>query len=112
MSTCRQRDLTDCGAACLRFIGAHYRRDVPVAVVATGGHESARLDGARARRGGEAGRVATIPLPAIAHCLIDQKLLHYVVLVEWAAPPPYTPPAFNVCAARGIDPAYGIELAR
>ena len=27
----RQRDVADCGAACLRFIGAHYRREVPVA---------------------------------------------------------------------------------
>ncbi|MBI2518390.1 MAG: hypothetical protein HYV95_16030 [Opitutae bacterium] len=27
----RQRDRTDCGAACLRFIDAHYRRDVTVA---------------------------------------------------------------------------------
>ncbi len=38
----------------------------------------------------------TVPLPAIAHCLIDQKLLHYVVLVEW------TPKH-----ARVMDPAIG-----
>ncbi len=38
----------------------------------------------------------TVPLPAIAHCLIDRKLLHYVVLVEWT-------PKF----ARVMDPAVG-----
>ncbi len=38
----------------------------------------------------------SVPLPAIVHCLIDQKLLHYVVLVEWT-------PKF----ARVMDPAVG-----
>lgn len=42
-------------------------------------------------------------------------------IIPPAPPPPYTPPpltppapppAFNVYAAPGIDPAYGIELAR
>lgn len=32
--------------------------------------------------------------------------------IDPVPPPPYTPPAFNVYAAPGIDPAYGIELAR
>ena len=38
----------------------------------------------------------TLPLPAIAHCLIEKKLLHYVVLVRW------TPRS-----ARVMDPAVG-----
>jgi ATP-binding cassette subfamily B protein len=38
----------------------------------------------------------TVPLPAIAHCLIDQRRLHYVVLVRWT--PKY---------ARVMDPAVG-----
>ncbi len=40
--------------------------------------------------------LTTVPLPAIAHCLIDQKLLHYVVLVEW-----------NSKHAKVMDPAVG-----
>lgn len=27
--------------------------------------------------------LSTVPLPAIAHCLLDKQLLHYVVLVAW-----------------------------
>ncbi len=37
-----------------------------------------------------------VPLPAIAHCLIDQRLMHYVVLVEWTSK-----------YARVMDPAVG-----
>ncbi len=105
----RQRDVTDCGAACLRFIGAYYRRDVPVARLrqlagtnqrgstALGLVEAARQLGFTAKGvKGPADALPTVPLPAIAHCLIDQKLLHYVVLVEWS--PKY---------ARVMDPAVG-----
>ncbi len=45
---------------------------------------------------GPADALPTVPVPAIAHCLIDQKLLHYVVLVRW------TPKH-----ARVMDPAVG-----
>lgn len=105
----RQRDITDCGAACLRFIGAHYGRDVSVArwrqlagtnqrgSTALGLVEAARQLGFTAKGvKGPADALLTVPLPAIAHCLIDQKLLHYVVLVEW------TPKH-----ARVMDPALG-----
>jgi len=34
---------------------------------------------------GAAEALPTVPLPAIAHCLIDQRLLHYVVLVAWTS---------------------------
>lgn len=96
LSRFKQRDITDCGAACLRFIGAHYRREVPVARLrqlagtnqrgstALGLVEAARQLGFTAKGvKGPAEALPTVPLPAIAHCLIDQKLLHYVVLVEW-----------------------------
>ncbi len=109
MGRFRQRDITDCGAACLRYIGAHYRRDVPVARLrqlagtnqrgstALGLVEAARQLGFTAKGvKGPADALPTVPLPAIAHCLIDQKLLHYVVLVEWS--PKY---------ARVMDPAVG-----
>lgn len=109
MQSFRQRDITDCGAACLRFIGAHYGSDVSVAQwrqlagtnqrgsTALGLIEAARQLGFTAKGvKGPADALPTVPLPAIAHCLIDQKLLHYVVLVEW------TPKH-----ARVMDPAIG-----
>ena len=93
----KQRDITDCGAACLGCVAAHYRKKFPVARLrqlagtnqkgstALGMVEAARRLGFTAKgvRGGVEA-LPTVPLPAIAHCLIDQRLLHYVVLVEWA----------------------------
>ncbi len=109
MIGCRQRDITDCGAACLRFVAANYRREVPLARLrqlagtnqrgstALGLVEAARQLGFTAKGvKGLADALPTVPLPAIAHCLIDQKLLHYIVLVEWA--PKH---------ARVMDPAVG-----
>lgn len=109
MKPYRQQDQTDCGAACLRYIAAHYRCDVPVARLrqlagtnqrgstALGLVEAARHLGFSARGvKGPVEALPTVPLPAIAHCLIDQKLLHYVVLVAW------TPRH-----ARVMDPATG-----
>ena len=104
-----QRDITDCGAACLGYVAAHYRKTFPVAWLrqlagtdqkgstALGLAEAARQLGFTAKgvKGG-AEALPTVPLPAIAHCLIDKRLLHYVVLVEW------TPKH-----ARVMDPAVG-----
>lgn len=59
----RQRDITDCGAACLRFVGAHYRCDVPVerwrqlAGTNQRGSTALGLVEAAKRRSGEAARV-------------------------------------------------------
>lgn len=105
----RQRDCTDCGAACLGFVAAHYRKTLPVARLrqlagtnqkgstALGLVEAARQLGFTAKGvKGAADALPTVPLPAIAHCLIDQRLLHYVVLVAWT--PKY---------ARVMDPAVG-----
>jgi ATP-binding cassette subfamily B protein len=96
MSTFKQRDITDCGAACLGFVAAHYRKVFPIARMrqlagtdqkgstALGLVEAARQLGFTAKGvKGPADALPTVPLPAIAHCLIDQRLLHYVVLVEW-----------------------------
>lgn len=101
--------MTDCGAACLRFVGAHYRRDVPVArlrqLAGTGQRGSTALGIVEAAKQlgftakgvkGPPEALPSVPLPAIAHCLIDQKLLHYVVLVEWTTK-----------HARVMDPAVG-----
>jgi len=96
MTKFRQLDVTDCGAACLGFIAAHFKKILPVAQLrrltgtnqqgstALGLVEAARALGFSAKGvKGPADALPTVPLPAIAHCLIDKKLLHYVFLVRW-----------------------------
>lgn len=105
----RQRDATDCGATCLAFVAAHYRKILPVARLrqlagtnqkgstALGLIEAARELGFTAKgvKGGS-NSLPHVPLPAIAHCLIGQRQLHYVVLVRWTSK-----------EARVMDPAVG-----
>jgi len=89
----RQRDITDCGAACLASIAAHYQLGIPVSKIrqlagtdqkgtnAWGMIKAAERLGFSAKgvRGGiEA--LPEVPCPAIAHVLINKTLLHYVVL--------------------------------
>jgi ABC-type bacteriocin/lantibiotic exporter with double-glycine peptidase domain len=109
MSRFRQRDMTDCGAACLCFVADHYRKKLSVARLrqlagtnqkgstALGLVEAARQLGFTAKgvKGGT-DALPSVPLPAIAHCLIDGRLLHYVVLMAWT--PKY---------ARVMDPGTG-----
>ena len=92
----RQRDFTECGAVCLAFVAAHFGKVVAIAQFRRLAGTDQRgttvlglLDAAKhlgfSAKGvrGPAEALPTVPLPAIAHCLIDQRLLHYVVLVEW-----------------------------
>ena len=96
MKLFKQRDVTDCGAACLGFLAWHYGKTVSVAVLrqftgtsqrgstALGLVDAANHFGFTAKGvKGAADALPSVPLPAIAHCLIDQKRLHYVVLVKW-----------------------------
>ncbi len=105
----RQRDLTDCGAACFAFLCDHHGLRLPLARVrrelgtnAAGTSAASLMQVARqlgfTAKGvkGPAEALPTVPLPAIAHCLIDGKRLHYVVLVAWT-------PKFT----RVMDPAVG-----
>ena len=105
----RQRDATDCGPACLGYVGAAYRLHFPIThlrrLCGTGPAGTTALELIKAARQigfsargvkGSADALPTVPVPAIAHCLIDKKLLHYVVLVRW------TPQH-----ARVMDPAMG-----
>lgn len=109
MSRYLQRDVTDCGAACFVYICDHYRLRLPLARVRRElgtnqtGTTAAGLVAAAQRLGfsakgvkGSPEALASVPLPAIAHCLTERKLLHYVVLVDW------TPKR-----ARIMDPALG-----
>lgn len=105
----KQNDITDCGAACLRFVAAHHGCQLAGARLrqlagtnqrgstALGLVEAAQQLGFTAKGvKGPPEALPTVPLPAIAHCLINGRLLHYVVLVQWA-------PKF----ARVMDPSLG-----
>lgn len=91
----KQRDITDCGAACLASIAAHYKLKLPVARIrqfagtdkkgtnVLGLVEASKKIGFMAKGvKGEWDSLFKIPKPSIAHVVIDGKLNHYVVLVE------------------------------
>ena len=91
----KQRDITDCGAACLASIAAHYNLSMPVArirqlagtdkkgtnvlgLVEAAGKMGFLAKGVR----GEWDSLFKIPKPAIAHVIVKEVLHHYVVLVK------------------------------
>ena len=91
----KQRDITDCGAACLASVAAHYNLGLPVSRIrqiagtdqkgtnAWGLVKAAQEMGFTAKgvKGGiEA--LPTVPVPAIAHVIINKILHHYVVLYQ------------------------------
>lgn len=91
----KQRDITDCGAACLVSVSRHYRLNVPVARVRQyagtdkKGTNVAGMIGAAEKLGFEARGVKgpfeslyKIPLPAIAHVVIKKTFHHYVVIYK------------------------------
>ena len=89
----KQRDITDCGAACLCSVAAHYRLMLPVSSLrqiagtdqkgtnVMGLIQAAEKIGMEAKgvRGTRDG-LNKVPLPAIAHLVIDSKLHHFVVI--------------------------------
>jgi ATP-binding cassette, subfamily C, bacteriocin exporter len=91
----KQRDITDCGAACLTSIAAWYKLSLPVArirqlagtdkkgtnvlgLVEAAGKIGFLAKGVR----GEWDSLFKIPKPAIAHVIVKEVLHHYVVLVR------------------------------
>jgi ATP-binding cassette, subfamily C, bacteriocin exporter len=89
----KQRDITDCGAACLASVAAHYNLSIPVArirqfagtdkkgtnvlgLVEAAGKMGFLAKGVR----GDWESLFKIPKPAIAHIIIKEVLHHYVVL--------------------------------
>lgn len=91
----KQRDITDCGAACLASVMAFYHLQIPVSRIrqyagtdkkgtnVLGMIEAAELSGFQAKgvKGGFES-LFKIPLPTIAHVIIDEKLAHYVVIYK------------------------------
>lgn len=89
----KQRDITDCGAACLASVANHYNLKIPVARIrqyagtdqkgtnVLGLIQAAEKLGFSAKGvKGNVEALSKIPLPAIVHVVIDEKLAHYLVL--------------------------------
>lgn len=91
----KQRDITDCGAACLASVASHYKLQLPVARIRQmagtdkkgtnllGMIKAAEKIGFSAKgvKGGS-DALPKIPLPAIAHVIVNKVLHHYVVLYK------------------------------
>ncbi|MBN2806810.1 MAG: peptidase domain-containing ABC transporter [Prolixibacteraceae bacterium] len=89
----KQRDITDCGAACLASISAYYQLRLPVARIrqmAGTDKKGTNVFGlimaaeklgfsAKGVKGGT-DALPKIPLPAIAHVVVKEVLHHYVVV--------------------------------
>lgn len=91
----KQRDITDCGAACLASVAAHYNLSMPVARIRQlagtdkKGTNVLGLIEASAKMGflargvrGEWDSLFKIPKPSIAHVIVKEVLQHYVVLIK------------------------------
>jgi len=89
----KQRDITDCGAACLASVAEHYKLKLPVSKIrqiagtdqkgtnALGMIKAAEQLGFTAKGvKGNIDALPKIPLPAIAHVVVKEVLQHYVVI--------------------------------
>lgn len=90
----KQHDITDCGAACLATISKQYGLNISISKI----RETAGTDKygtnvygmvkaaeklgftAKGVKGTKEAFFSGFPLPAIAHVIVDKKLLHYVVI--------------------------------
>ena len=93
--TIKQHDITDCGAACLASIAAHYKLQIPIARIrqyagtdkkgtnVLGLLEAAQKLGFEAKGvRGDFNSLFKIPKPTIAHIVVKEQLHHYVVIYE------------------------------
>ncbi|MFH5882942.1 peptidase domain-containing ABC transporter [Halalkalibaculum sp. DA3122] len=89
----KQHDITDCGAACLASVAAHYNLELPIARIrqyastdkkgtnVLGMVEAAEELGFEAKGvRGNFESLFNIPVPAIAHVVVKDVLHHYVVI--------------------------------
>ncbi len=94
-TTIKQHDITDCGAACLASIAAHYNLQLPISKIrqyastdkkgtnVLGLLEAAEKLGFEAKGvRGELDSLFKIPKPTIAHIIVKDVLQHYVVIYE------------------------------
>jgi len=91
----KQRDITDCGAACLASVASHYKLQIPVSKIrqiagtdkkgtnAFGMVKAAEKLGFEAKGvKGDKSALPKIPCPAIAHVIVNKVLHHYVVIYK------------------------------
>ena len=91
----KQRDITDCGAACLASVAAYYNLGLPVSRIrqiagtdqkgtnAWGLVKAAEQMGFSAKGvKGDAEALPGAPFPAIAHVIVNKILHHYVVVYQ------------------------------
>ena len=91
----KQHDITDCGAACLASVSAYYKLEIPLARIrqyagtdkkgtnVLGLIEAAQKIGFEAKGvRGDFESLFKIPIPTIAHVIINEKLQHFVVLYK------------------------------
>lgn len=94
----KQRDITDCGAACLASVASHYKLQMPVARIRqiagtdTKGTNVLGMIKAAGKLGftakgvkGNQDSLGKIPMPTIAHIIVERdklQLYHYVVLYK------------------------------
>ncbi|MBS9773577.1 MAG: peptidase domain-containing ABC transporter [Tenacibaculum sp.] len=93
----KQHDIKDCGAACLASVSAHYGVKMPIAKIRQLCHTDTRgtnvlglVQGleklgfnAKGVKGG-VDALPNIPLPAIAHTVVNQQYHHFVVIYKVA----------------------------
>lgn len=91
----KQRDLKDCGAACIASVSAHFGAKLSIAKIRQVAHTDTRgtnvlgmIQGlenigfnAKGVKGG-VDALPDIPLPAIAHIIVNQQYHHYVVIYK------------------------------
>ena len=105
----KQHDIKDCGAACLASVGAHYGNKMPIAKIRQICHTDTRgtnilgmIQGLEAMgfnaKGvkGDIEALSDIPLPAIAHIIVNGQLHHFVVIYK-----------LSKGKVTVMDPAYG-----
>ena len=91
----KQHDVTDCGAACLQSVAAYYNFQLPIATIRqyagtdTRGTNVLGLIEAAQKIGFEAKGVKgafeallNMPVPAIAHVVVNQRMSHYTVIYK------------------------------
>ena len=105
----KQHDIKDCGAACLASVGAYYGNKMPIAKIRQICHTDTRgtnvlgmIQGLEAMgfnaKGvkGDIEALSNIPLPAIAHIIVNGQLHHFVVIYK-----------LSKGKVTVMDPAYG-----
>ncbi len=91
----KQRDITDCGAACLASVAAYYRFYMPISMIRINACTDQRgtnilgLIEAAGKMGflakgakGDSESLLKIPIPTIAHVKFSNGLLHYIVIFK------------------------------